>query len=228
MVLSAGKLVPRAIVLATVGYCVWPTLADFASQPETKPAKKLVELTASLLTPTLPSSPDRDPFRPANSKPAAKATAAKTTGIATAAAAKKDTPNAATETSAADKVLGGAAKGRAVSEPAVNPLGGLVLNATCIRGDMRMALINGKLYQPKDKLPAAAPGAPPCVVAEILPYKVLLECRGKTLELCYSDRVTAGGGPAAKHAAPASPAADSKSSRASAATKTKSGGKSKK
>jgi hypothetical protein len=66
----------------------------------------------------------------------------------------------------------------------------LVLNATCIMGEERLAIINGRTYRPKDTLVGPNPAAPPCVITEILPHKVLLECQGKRLQLCYADGVT--------------------------------------
>jgi|GEM_PF-4272724 len=67
--------------------------------------------------------------------------------------------------------------------------GKLVLNATCITGEQRLAIINGRTYRLKDTLDKSNAAAPSWVIAEILPHKVLLECQGKRLQLCYADRV---------------------------------------
>ena len=68
---------------------------------------------------------------------------------------------------------------------------GLVLNATCIMGEQRRAIINGRTYKLKDTLVSPNATDPPYVIAEILPHKVLLEWQGKHLQLCYSDNVAA-------------------------------------
>jgi hypothetical protein len=78
--------------------------------------------------------------------------------------------------------------------------GRLVLNATCIMGDKRLAIINGRTYRPNDTIVSSNPKVPPCVVVDILPNQVLLTCQGKRLQLCYADRLPASSGtsPAAK------------------------------
>jgi hypothetical protein len=68
--------------------------------------------------------------------------------------------------------------------------GRLVLNATCIMGDKRLAIINGRTYRPNDTLVSSNTKAPPCVITDILPNKVLLECQGKRFQLCYVDSLT--------------------------------------
>ena len=70
----------------------------------------------------------------------------------------------------------------------------LVLNATCIMGEQRLAIINGRTYKLKDTLDQPNAAAPPCVITEILPHEVRLECQGKRLQLRYADGVTAAQG----------------------------------
>ena len=77
-------------------------------------------------------------------------------------------------------------------------------------GDQRLAVINGRLYAPRDTLSAGKPvanksannkpapdkaAAAPYQVVDVLPYKVLLACDGQILELGYSN-VTTGSAPA--------------------------------
>lgn len=64
---------------------------------------------------------------------------------------------------------------------------GLVLNATCLLDEKQSAIINGQVYKRKDALKTHNPDIPPFVVAQILPYEVQLECRGKILSLRYPD-----------------------------------------
>jgi hypothetical protein len=182
MVISISKLAPRATVLAVVGYCVWPSLSYMTSQPETKPPGKLPELAAALLSPKMPSCPTRDPF---GSKSAAQLSARR--GASTAAvklATKEDRAKSSTP------LVGKPAEKLAAadtSEQPVDPLNGLTLDATCIVGRRRAAVINGRLYAPEELLSASSPSTPPYKIVDVFPYKVLLEREGKTLELTYSN-----------------------------------------
>ena len=56
---------------------------------------------------------------------------------------------------------------------------GLVLNATCIMGKQRMAIINGRVYKEKEAIPQPGDETPSCFVTAILPHKVLLSCQGE-------------------------------------------------
>jgi len=58
-------------------------------------------------------------------------------------------------------------------------------STTCYK--KQSAIINGQAYKRKDALKTLNPDIPPFVVAQILPYEVLLECQGKILHLRYSD-----------------------------------------
>ena len=62
MDLPLDKLAPRAIALAVVGYCVWPSLMAFQARPETKSPEKPPEVAAALLKPAVAPFPTRDPF----------------------------------------------------------------------------------------------------------------------------------------------------------------------
>ncbi len=181
MVISPAKLVPRVVAAAVMGYCVWPTLADFISGAQTKPQEALPEVRASLLTPATPSPLTRNPLQKpvvvqAKGDPAKSAKAAGKTG--SSAAAKAD------------------------SKP-VDPLSGLMLNAIFSVGQQRLAVINGRSYAAGDKLPVSTAASTALTVGSVLPYSVLLERDGSTLELKYSDTVSSGGSsPAASGAGP--------------------------
>ena len=54
-------------------------------------------------------------------------------------------------------------------------------------GDQRLALINGRLYGPRETLQDSTASGADYKVVDVLPYKVLLECQGKKLELAYPD-----------------------------------------
>ncbi len=186
MELPAGKLAPRAIAFAMVGYCVWPSIAQLFAEPEAKPPQKASEMAVSLLEPAMPPPPVRDPFvLPGAARPAPAA------GRAGRAA-----------TNGRLDQLVGLPAGRAAAGGSAVP--GLTLEGTCIVGDRRLAIINGRLYAPRETLVAAgfqpaqqpaggqpAPGTSVCNVVDVFPYKVLLECQGKQIELGYSDVASA-------------------------------------
>jgi hypothetical protein len=164
MVISISKLAPRLIALAAVGYCVWPSLSDLRSETKPKVPRKASELATSLFSPKMSPSPTRNPFAILSDSTSATATnkAVGTGRAATSAGAKN-----------ADKPE--------------NPLAGFRLDATCILGNQRLAIINGQLYAAKDKLPSGDSSTAPFEIAGVLPYKVLLNREGKTFELTYSD-----------------------------------------
>jgi hypothetical protein len=173
MAISIGKLAPRVVALAVMGYCAWPSLSELMSKPEVKPPPKTSPFPAGLLSPKLAAFPTRDPFGGSAGVTAALAEQWRKENVARVAAKSK---------AATDAKTGAAAL--------VNPLNGLTLDGTCIVGDQRLAVISGRLYAPQETLPAAK-GAAPLRVVDVLPYKVLLDRDGKALELAYSDTATA-------------------------------------
>ena len=159
MEISAGKWAPRVIAVAVAGYCVWPTVTALFSQPKAKPPEKLPELAAALLAPAAPPASKRDPFGQGAAEPLHRQAAQPSA----AAAARRPSGNDA------------------------GPLSGVALEATCIVGERRLALINGRLYAPRETLSTSNSSAPPYKIVDVFPYKVLLESEGKTVELKYSD-----------------------------------------
>jgi hypothetical protein len=199
MAVSVGNLAPRAIVLGLVAVGVWPSVSHFLSEDKPPAPEAMPELAASLLSPKLAPRPERDPFGLVATRQVSAKEAAKLRAARSAAAAGRNGPPA---------------------KP-VDPLSGLILTATCIVGDQRLAVINGRLYAPKetvvmDKLvakrpanakgpapapaPAAAeaPAAAPYQVVDVFPYRVLLAHNGQLLELGYSN--TASGPPSVQGA----------------------------
>lgn len=160
------------MALAALGYCVWPSVTAFMSQPEGKPPAKLPTLESALLRPKMPLPPLRDPFR---------------VEIAgqTASAGKQ----ASAGQGAGGRRVGSAGEGAVKKR--VDPLAGLSLDATCIVGAQRLAVINGRVYTAQETLATSSSAAPPLKIANILPHMVLLQCEGKTLELTYSNVGTA-------------------------------------
>jgi len=166
MAISVGKLAPSAVVLAFVGYCVWPSLSDLTSPPPLlKATAKMPELAASLFSPTMPPVPTRNPWGGLD---------------AASLAAAKDSakPGDANSETVVDSAMAKTSAGP------VDPLAGLKLDATCILGDRRVAMINGQMYAAQEVL--TVENAPYRVV-RVLPYKVVLEREGKIMELTYSN-----------------------------------------
>jgi len=167
MAISAGKLAPSAVVLAFVGYCVWPSVSELASAPPPPPPPvKVPELAAASFSPTMPSLPTKNPW---GGMDAASLTAAK---------------------KAAKTASKTAAAGSAAAKKAIDPLDGLKLEATCILGNQRLAMINGQLYAPQKMPSAGNSSTPPFRVVGVFPNKALLECKGKTVELTYEGIVS--------------------------------------
>jgi hypothetical protein len=172
MAISANKVAPSAVVLAFVGYCIWPSVAGMISEPpRPKPAEKLPPLAASLFTMTLSPPPTRNPWGGKDVETLAKIKKAKEAKIAEDISSKMN--------SDAKEV-----------KPTIQPidlLRSLTLDATCIGGGQRLAIINDRMYGLQELLRETDPGSPPCKIIDVSPYEVLLECQGKTLQLRYAN-----------------------------------------
>jgi hypothetical protein len=158
------RLVPQAILLAVVFYWSWPSLQEAFSKPalnSTQDKKKsaIAQFSAATLSPTFPPPPTRDLFGPPGQLASGKG--------------KSRGPVNAREL--AEKVASDA-KGS-----------GLVLNATCIMGQQRLAMINGRVYREKEVIEGQGEDPISWVVTDILPHKVFLSCQGMPLQLNYSD-----------------------------------------
>ncbi len=188
---------------------------------------KTPQIAAAQLSPKILPPPERNPFRaldaaapaPAAASPAPGPTKAKspgTTDKATGGTAARPAPprTATVPPTAAD------ARGR--QDPASAAPRVLSLNAISIYGGQRAAIINGRLYAPGAALVAPEQSASPSVVREILPDRVLLESKGKTSELTFSDTTTKAGWPAkASKTATATRGASETSKAAQATTRAK-------
>jgi hypothetical protein len=197
MELPVSKLVRSAVVLGFVGYCAWPMPADTG---EEKKAAALPKIAAERLSPRLPSSPTRDPFRPvdflalqeeAKQKAEKALLAQKAAAAERAEAAKKvDAARLAAMAEARARIARAAAGTRhkaGKDEKQVDPLAVLTLNGTSILGDDRLAVINGQLYTQGEPLKAKDTSLPPYIVTAISPYQVILRYKDKTVELKYKD-----------------------------------------
>jgi len=210
MDIPLDKVIPRALALAVVGYCLWPSMTAFFSKPKVESPKKLPELSAALLSPAMPPTPTRDPFKK-NTATLASALK-KVLPSAAKSATGKGTQNPA---AALDSTVKMEQRVASASHGQGKPTGkgakhsdGLTLEATCIVGDQRLAVINGRLYAPKETLSLPGLSATPCEVISVLPYKVVLKCGENNKELTYpnvaSKQVSAKKKSSGKKAQPAS------------------------
>jgi hypothetical protein len=159
------KLAPQAILLAVAIYWSWPSLTQSVSNVASSAAKEKkpgasLEFSAATLSPAFPSPPKRDPFEFPGAKHVAKTNKNMPSGKQAAALTAADAKDS-----------------------------GLVLNATCIVGQQRLALINGQVYREKEVIKGKESGDDPVnwLVTDILPHKVLLLHQGVPLQLGYSN-----------------------------------------
>ena len=173
---SINRIAPSAVVVALVIYGLWPYLFASSDAEENK-EMRTAEIADARIAPNILPPPSRDPFRQAG-EPATGP--AKTLATATG---RKLLPAGANSASAA------AARKAAPSglSADADPKATLVLTATSICGKRRLAVINGRIYTEGEKVSSRDTSAPPRVIARILPYQVVLECRGQSDVLRYSD-----------------------------------------
>lgn len=186
-----GTIVRTGVVIGAVAYCAWPG-EDSGPGGAGKPGKPL-EIPTALLSPVIQAPPKRNPFRHPDAppykheEPKPLAGTAGRGGIAKGPAAKAPAPNArGGEGTSATAPRG--VKNTQQKPDAVDPLAGLMLNATSVSSNYRLAIINGHLYERGQPLKLLDPLSPQFVVQEVLPHKVLLRCRDKTLDLTYSNK----------------------------------------
>jgi hypothetical protein len=166
---SIIKFAPQMMVLAVSLYWCWPALqASFlqGAHPIVQEVKKpaLPLFAADILHPKFLPLPKRNSFLALDYKP-------KKGGRGRLAASGK-------------KILDPAEKAAAFRDA------GMILNATCIMGNQRMAIINGRVYKEKDSIPQPGDEAPSCFVTAILPHKVLLSYQGELQQLGYTNVIS--------------------------------------
>jgi hypothetical protein len=168
---SITRFAPQVVFLAIVVYLCWPSLQRFASKtanlPEqTKKAATMAEFTVASLSPTFPPPPTRNPFGPPGPM----------------SLAKKNRTDRRSVKELAEKAAADAKDS------------GLVLKATCIVGEQRLALINDRVYREKEVIKGQGEEPVNWVVTDILPHKVLLSCQGMPLQLTYSNTASKASG----------------------------------
>jgi hypothetical protein len=170
-------LVPIGVVAGAMGYFCWSHLdAPAVMAPPAKAATKAPELTAAMLSPLAAPDLDRDPFAPpaveVPPEPAARELAKQ---------AKAMSAPGKPETGAQDNKTPDA--GSTASTPRIE---GLVLSGTYVRGDRRMAVINGLLYSEGEQITSAGPTAVAASVARVDVDRVILNMEGRHAQLAYA------------------------------------------
>jgi hypothetical protein len=161
------KSTPILIVGAILGFLCWPYVDEHPPRPkEVDSTKALKSLVASLSPPEAPA-PLRDPFDSRATVRSGRRKAGKTPAAAGAAA------------------LAGSAPGGAAAKPPSRAPVDLALQATHLRGDRRIALINGAVYAEGDQIKPTGPTAATYTVTRIYPHRVVLESASQALELTY-------------------------------------------
>jgi hypothetical protein len=167
MAIPLNKAAPTAVVAGVLGYCCWSSLSTSEPKGGALEETRVAGIAVSLLSPPIAPPPVRNPFR-SGERSTAQAAAAP---VARASDRPAPAPTAG-------------------AGPREAPIG-LDLTATFIRGEDRVAMINGRLYGPGDTLGPS--GADAAVIAAIYPNKVLLRRQGQPVELTYSNAVRASG-----------------------------------
>ncbi len=210
--MTVSDLAPRAVVVGLVAFGVWPAVSQFLYEEKPKPPEKIADLAAAMLSPKLPPRPTHDPF--------GMPVLAKRSSTKQPVKVGSGTRPLSRSAVAATKNAGGPVD-KAGSKP-VDPLSGLTLTGTCIMGEQRLAVINGRLYAPEETISTGKPAAnKPAMdkaltdktpmdksvtdksatssyqVVDVFPYKVLLAHDGHIVELVYSN-VSSGPAPAAR------------------------------
>jgi hypothetical protein len=161
------ELAPAGAVAALVMFCCWPYLDGPGPGATFQQSGDYPAIPSSLLSPAFDPPSGRDPFRPS---PGKEAKASQREVLPVPAFAQKEP-------------VAGEDRGEDMGDV----LNGLVLNATYVRGNRQLALINGQECSPGDPIPLAATAEKPGIVTQISAYRVLIEHQGRTLELRYRD-----------------------------------------
>ena len=162
---TIGKLAPIAIVAAVVAWCCYPYLDKPASEASLQQEGNLPRIIRSLLSPIIEPASDRDPFKPREER-----NTDSTQSEQPATAATAETPSLS-------------------KEDILEILSNLVLDATFIQGNRRMALINGRVCEQGEPLAISGSITEPCIVTQISAHSVLIQYGDRTVELKYRNAV---------------------------------------
>jgi len=160
------KIGPVAVVVLVFTWCCWPYITGSATAIGSKEAGNVPGLPKGLLSPLVKPAGGRNPFMI-------------TPAVAELLASELSKTNEGVDLGEDAKTGGNAAAGT------VRP--SLVLTGTYVRGNHRMAIIDGKIYQAGESLDAGNAAGKPWVVKEIFLDHVVLQRDGEKKDIAYLD-----------------------------------------
>ena len=174
------KFAPIGMVAGAMGYFCWSHFEEAAPARPSNEAAKPIEMTAALLKPPAAPELSRDPFL--------------TEGVKAPPTPPTPKPKEVThgQASAGAKAPAPGAKKsdeepRHASSIDASAVAGLILNGTYVRGDQRLAVINGSVYAQGQRISDSAAANPAITVARVDVDKVVLKLGRGTSELLYSE-----------------------------------------
>jgi hypothetical protein len=187
MKVSVIKVAPTAVIVVAAGFCAWPYLGTAeppaTSGPPPAPKGKFV-VPLSLLKPTPPPRPERDPFADAEKLRAeAREKVAQAIKSLITARLKPKALHPSSARRGAKPGAGGLNPGEA------DPRDGLVLGGASVLNGRGVAVINGRSYTKGDRIEHAA-STEPCVLGDVHPHRVVLLYKGKQIPLEYRTPAT--------------------------------------
>ncbi len=171
MNVSAGTIVPPALVLAVAGWSSW-TIFGAAASPPAAAKPKAAESVAALLSPEFGTPAERDPFAlPGEREPAARAAPAVAVRPTESPEAKgRRFLDLVNKKLAARLAATRAAEAKRAA--ARERLAQLPLSATSVHADRRVAMIGGRAYVEGETIDGTEPSIGPVVLAQIRPREV--------------------------------------------------------
>jgi hypothetical protein len=173
-----AKFAPIGLVAGAMGYFCWSHFEEAAPAAPASGVAKPIEMTAALLKPPAAPELNRDPFMAHDAPRPAEATHA-------AAGLRAPSPPGPLLPGEASRTGASAVGGRATTHGA-DITGELVLSGTYVRGNRRMAVINGSIYSQGDRIASSTAGSNAVTVARVDVDRVMLRLDRGTTELLYS------------------------------------------
>jgi hypothetical protein len=174
------KYTPILIVAAALGFLCWPYVDENSPRPKELDSTKALKNLVASLSPADAPAPERDPFDSRATVRSGKrkgATAVKTQTPVIAEEKKSTPPGISSQPARAPSLAATAVPLRGPND--------LALQATHLRGDRRIALINGAVYTEGDEIKPNGPTATAYTINRIYPHRVVLERESQTVDLNY-------------------------------------------
>jgi hypothetical protein len=201
MNISAGTVVPPALVLAVAGWSCWGIVGATAAKPKPKPAEGVAKLLEFEPVPPARHDPFENPAELEPPRPKeARAEAKPIEGPWSVARRRM------AELSAR---LAAARAAEAKRRATLATLSRLPLSATSVHAERRTAMLAGRVYVEGETIEGTDPALGPVVLAEVHPRDVLLRSTVGTVAVAFAD----GSDRAASARRPARPATGAEKAR---------------